>query len=63
MDLLLLCFALFITSQPGPGAARKKFDELTSPIWTFYGSQSFLSRDPFGVTRGPGLGFAGLSLC
>jgi len=23
------------TSQPGPGAAREKFDELTSLIWTF----------------------------
>jgi len=35
-------------SQPGPGSAREKFDELVSPIWTFYVTQSFLSRDPFG---------------
>jgi len=44
------------TSQPGPGAAREKLDELTSPIWTFYVTQGFLSRDPFGVAgvRGSG---------
>jgi len=36
------------TSQPCPGAAREKFDELTSTTWTFYVTQSFLSRDPFG---------------
>jgi len=36
------------TSQPGSGAAREKFDELMSPNWTFYVTQSFLSRDPFG---------------
>jgi len=36
------------TRQPGPGAAREKFDELTSPIWTFYVTQSFLSSDLFG---------------
>jgi len=35
------------TSKLGPGAAREKFNELTSPIWTFYVTQSFLSRDPF----------------
>jgi len=35
-------------SQPGPGASQEKFDELTSPIWTFYVTQSFLSRGPFG---------------
>jgi len=30
-------------------AAREKFDELrSSPIWTFYVTQSFLSPDPFG---------------
>jgi len=35
------------TSQPGPGSTRKKFNELTSTIWTFYITQSFLSCDPF----------------
>jgi len=39
----LKLFVLFFTSQPGPGAAQKSFDELTSPIWTFYVTQSFLS--------------------
>jgi len=24
------------TSQPGPGAAQKKFNENKSPIWTFF---------------------------
>jgi len=42
----------------GPGAARKKFDELSSPIWTFYVTQSFLSRDPFGLPWGPGVKLA-----
>jgi len=36
------------TSQPGPGAAREKFGELTSPTWTFYVTQGFLSRDLLG---------------
>jgi len=39
---------ILITSQPGPGSAREKFDELMSPIWTFYVAQNFLSHDPFG---------------
>jgi len=43
-----IIFILLLTSQPGPGAAREKFDELTSPIWTFYINESFLSRYPFG---------------
>jgi len=42
-------FVLYIpTSQPGPGTGWEKFDKLTSPIWTFYVTQSFLSCDPFG---------------
>jgi len=36
------------TSQPGPGTTWEKFDEFTSPIWTFYITQSFLSHDLFG---------------
>jgi len=32
------------TSKPGPSAAREKFDELTSPIWTFFAKQSFGGR-------------------
>jgi len=36
------------TSQLGPGAAQEIFDELTLPIWTFYVTQSFLSRDHLG---------------
>jgi len=40
--------SLLFISQPGPGAAREKFDELMSPIWTFYVTQSFISCDPFG---------------
>jgi len=35
-------------SQPGPGAAKEKFNEVKSTNWTFYVTQSFLSRDPFG---------------
>jgi len=45
------------------GAAQEKFDQLTSPIWTFYVTQSFLSRDPFGEPRGPGVGLAWSCLC
>jgi len=38
---------IFRTDQPGPGASRKKFNELTSPIWTFFVKQSFFSNDLF----------------
>jgi len=36
---------LSYTSQPGPGTAREKFDEIKSPFWTFFVKQSFFSRD------------------
>jgi len=49
---ITLAQTLYSTSQPGPGAAREKFDALTSPIWTLNVTQSFLFRDPFGVPRG-----------
>jgi len=45
VDFTTVCLTencvLYKTSQPGPGAARDKFDELTSPIWTFYVTQRF----------------------
>jgi len=48
------------TNQPSPGAAREKFDELTSPIWRFYITQNFLFCDPFGVWSTPGsMGWVG----
>jgi len=50
-------YTLLFTSQPGPCAAQEKFDELISPIWTFYITQSFLSRDPFGFLS---LGYPGV---
>jgi len=37
------CLSLLFISQPGPGAGREKFNEIKSPIWTFYVTQSFLS--------------------
>jgi len=33
------------TSQPGPGDAWEKFNEIKLPIYTFYTTKSFLSRD------------------
>jgi len=50
-------FFLLSTSQPGPGAAREKFEELISPIWIFYVTQSFLSRNPLGFWS---LGYPGV---
>jgi len=35
------------TRQPGPAGAWEKFDELMSPIWTFFVKQSFFSSDLF----------------
>jgi len=40
-------FILYLTSRPGPGAARKKFNEIKSSFWTFFGKQSFFSSDLF----------------
>jgi len=53
---------IFIPSQPGPGTAWEKFDGLMSLIWTFYVTQSFLSRDPFGFwsLEYPGIQGSGL---
>jgi len=55
---------MYSTSQPAPGAAREKFNEIKSPIWIFCVTQSFLSRDPFGfwslgypMIQGVGLGW------
>jgi len=62
MDYKLLhkCMILFSTSQPGPRCCPGKFDELTSPIWTFFVKQSFFSSDLFGFWVGaPGVGLAG----
>jgi len=39
---------IYLTSRPGSGTTREKFDELTSPIWTFFVKQSFFYSDPFG---------------
>jgi len=39
--------ALCFTSQPGPGTAREKFDEIKSPIWTYFVKQSFFSFDRY----------------
>jgi len=54
--LFLIKFSPFIsyiiTSQPGPGAAREKIDELTS-----FGVLEF------GVPRGPGVGLVRSCLC
>jgi len=35
------------TSQPGPSAAREKFNGIKSPIWTFFVKQSFFSSNLF----------------
>jgi len=47
-NVFLEVIIIFRTSLLGSGAAWKKFDELKSPIRTFYITQSFLFRDPFG---------------
>jgi len=42
----------YLTNQPGPGAAREKFDELTLLMWTFFVKQSFFSSDLVRFWRG-----------
>jgi len=55
---------IFTTSQLGPGAAREKFNEIKSLIWTFHVTQSFFSSDllMFEVWS-QGVGLAGSDLC
>jgi len=36
-----------MTSQPGTGTSQEKFNEIKSPTWTFYVTQSIFSRDLF----------------
>jgi len=35
------------TSQPGPGAAREKFNELKFTLWTLFVQPNFFSSDLF----------------
>jgi len=48
---------LYFTSQLGSGA-DEIINEIKSPIWTFYGTQSFFSQDMLGLGAWgtPGLG-------
>jgi len=48
--LYLFPFMLYYTT--GPRRCPEKFNELTSPIWTFNVIQSFLSCESFGVPPG-----------
>jgi len=55
---------LILASQPGPGAAREKLNEIKSPNFTFFVKQSFFSGNLFrfwklGYLRVRGLAWVG----